>query len=175
MNTPKERQQWIFEQLVNNGALSFSDCFIVYSVKFSKTQRTFAKDWNIASVKHTELCRAKEIAVNEVIVGEAVQAAQNGLKTKYDRVLNLQHQVDEIIKELAAGTTIDTRITGEGKAIQVERKMTANELATTRRSLKELQAEISKIEGDYAAFKMTVEDVTDSHIIALPPNNRGNE
>ena len=49
-NTPKNRQQWMLEELKKSPLLSFGEMFSKYSAKFSKTEKTFSKDWKQAVV-----------------------------------------------------------------------------------------------------------------------------
>jgi hypothetical protein len=150
MSKPAERQQWILEQLEQQPLLTFGDCFSRYSVKFSKTQRTFSKDWKTAKAKQDELQAAKAKAIEAEIVQGAVQAVKKGIGDKTDRLLILQRQIEAIQKELETGETTETRITPKGKALQIERPMTANEMAATRRSLKDFMDLMARMLNDYA-------------------------
>ena len=152
MNTPAVRQQWIFEQLENNPLLTFRDCFSVYSVNFSKTERTFASDWNKATARHKELQQAKEKAIADTMVGHAVQAAQNGLKSKYERMARLQIEIEHMEAELENGRTVETIERG-GKAVQFERPITIQERSLIRRTMQAFHSELSKMAGEYAAEK----------------------
>ena len=152
MNTPATRQQWIFEQLESNDALTFGACFSKYLVKYSKTEQTFAKDWNKAALRHKALQQAKEKAIADTMVGEAVQAAQNGLKSKYERMARLQTEIERMEAELESGRTIETVERG-GKAVQFERPLTVTERNLTRRTMQAFHSEISKMAGEYAPIK----------------------
>jgi hypothetical protein len=67
-----------------------------------------------------------------------------------------QKQVDDILNELENGMTEELLIVS-GQPKKTTRKHTVSETALLRRTLRELQAEISKIEGDYAATKTQIE------------------
>lgn len=152
MNTPSARQQWIFEQLESNDGLTYGDCFRSYSVNFRKTERTFTLDWNKATLRHKALQQAKEKAISDTMVGEAVQAAQNGLKSKYERMARLQTEIERMEAELENGRTVETVERG-GKAVQFERPMTIQERSLIRRTMQAFHSEVSKMAGEYAAEK----------------------
>jgi len=152
MNTPTARQQWIFEQLESNDGLTFGECFSKYLVKYSKTEQTFAKDWNKATIRHKALQQAKEKAISDTMVGEAVQAAQNGLKSKYERMARLQTEIERMEGELESGRTVETVERG-GKAVAFERDITIQERSLIRRTMQAFHSEISKMAGEYAPIK----------------------
>ena len=152
MNTPATRQQWIFEQLESSAGLTYEECFTNYSLNFTKTKRTFAKDWNKAILRYKVLQEAKEKAIADTMVGEAVQAAQNGLKSKYERMARLQVEIERMESELESGRTTETVERG-GKAVQFERPLTVTERNLTRRTMQAFHSEISKMAGEYAPIK----------------------
>ena len=165
MNNPCQRQEWIFEQLESSAGLTYEECFTNYSLNFTKTKRTFAKDWNKATLRYKALQQAKEKAIADTMVGEAVQAAQNGLKSKYERMARLQVEIERMEGELESGKTIETVERG-GKAIQFERPLTVTERNLTRRTMQAFHSEISKMAGEYAAEKkehsgsLSIEQIT---------------
>lgn len=150
MNNPATRQEWILEQLTERPTLSFGECFSEYLVKYSKTEQTFAKDWNKATEQHRERQQAINAAKEAAIISKEVEAAKNGLKSKHERLINLQDQAEATLNELKAGKVKETKMQG-GKALSIERELTVLEKTQLRKVLKELQAEISKVVGDYAA------------------------
>ena len=94
-------------------------------------------------------------AAEQVIITEAVEAVKIGLKTKHERIVNLQLQCDTIIAEIAAGTVTVTTYQ-KNKRVDRVYLMTPEQKTAHRKNLRDLQAEISKIEGDYAAEKKEV-------------------
>ena len=80
------------------------------------------------------------------------QAVKNGLKTKFDRLMILQNQVDQCLDQLTSRQCDDVYIF-DGSAISYKRNMNQREINDTRKTLNTLQIEISKIEGDYAIIK----------------------
>lgn len=83
--------------------------------------------------------QVRQSAIDATLTHEASQGAKNGLKSKTDRVMLLQNQVDELLADLKT-------------------KLRPTEKAYLRKTLKEIQAEISKIEGDYAPEKRALTD-----------------
>jgi sulfate adenylyltransferase subunit 1 (EFTu-like GTPase family) len=138
MNNPATRQEWILEQLTERPTLSYRECFGKYSVNFGKTERTFDRDWNNATERHTERQQAINAAKEVAIIKEEVKAAKNGLKSKHERLMILQDQVDATLVDL------------QDELLEYRDKV------ALRKVLRELQAEVSKIEGDYAPAKTEV-------------------
>lgn len=156
-NTPKHRQAWILEELKKAPLLSFGEMFSKYSVEFSKTEKTFSKDWKQAQSELKVYQNKVQAEKEKVSIKVETEAIKNGLKTKIDRLLNLQKLVDDCFKDLSEGMTSDIKFDKEGNPKQYRRKMTIAEYNQTRRTLKDLQSEISKIEGDYAPQEQKIE------------------
>lgn len=93
--------------------------------------------------------RQKQI---EVIKTKGIkQELKTGLKTKAERVLIYQEQVDACLREIDSP--------GGGEPLRPIEK------AALWRTLKELMSEISKIEGDYAPTKVAPTDVDGNDLI----------
>lgn len=84
----------------------------------------------------------------------ATEAVRKGLKTRVDRLFILQEQVDKLRDALKKGNDIG-HIIEDGKIKSLKKKMSQQTRAYLQRTLRELQGEISKIEGDYAPEKKT--------------------
>jgi sulfate adenylyltransferase subunit 1 (EFTu-like GTPase family) len=136
MNNPATRQAWILEQLTERPTLSYVEVLADYRQKWAKSKATFDKDWNKATEQHKQRQQAINKAKEEAIISEEVKAAKNGLKSKYDRLMILQGQVDATLTDLE------------------DRDLSKGEKVLLRRVLRELQAEISRIQGDYAPSKL---------------------
>lgn len=128
--------------------------------------RKFAKKWGVAEktldryiqnakVEANSLRKLAEQTANDIIVEETTEAVKKGLKSKLDRVLLLQKQVDDIQADLDAGITVDYVIL-QGKLQKVNKEISVTDKAYMRKTIKDIQAEISKIEGDYAPEKREV-------------------
>lgn len=155
LNTPKHRQAWILEALKKEPLLSFGECFSKYLAKFSKTEQTFSKDWKKAKVELKAYQNKLQAEKERVSIATEVEAVKQGLKTKIDRLFILQNLVDNCLKDLSEGMTNDV-IVFEGEPKQYRRKMTVSEYNQTRKTLKDIQAEISKMEGDYAKNQIEI-------------------
>lgn len=154
MNNPKTRQQWIYDLLKSEPDLLYGDVFTKYLQKFTKLSRqTFTKDWNIAKQRHQDYQQKLQKEKEAISIKEDLEPLKRGLKTKNDRLITLQKQIDATERELEIGTFTEIKRDGD-KALKFERPLTPYEKAMMRRTIKHLQSEISKIEGDYAPTKV---------------------
>lgn len=153
-HNPKFRQDWIYDYLVSSdNDIGYTEMFSIYSEKFSLSEQTFAKDWLPSSDRYkayaTRLRKKKEDAQLKAEVKFAVKS----LDSKHDRLLNLQNLVDDCLRDLATGMTDDVYF-DDGAPIEYRRRMNTIETNQTRRTARDIQAEISKIEADYATTKI---------------------
>lgn len=152
MNTPKIRQSWILDELRTLPNISYTEVFAKYSPMFAKSKKTFDKDWK----KATEEIKTYQIALQKekeaISIKEDTKLFKEGLKTKAERLLIYQKQINDIEAELELGTTEDVK-SSMGEPTFITRSLLPVEKSSMRKTLKDLQAEISKIEGDYAPTK----------------------
>lgn len=121
-------------------------------VKLKLTKSTFYRIKPQATALLDERL-AKKRSITEAIVSEgAVEAAKKGIKTRHDRVMVLQEQCDKLREMLKKGEDIGHIVTDD-RIKSVRKRMDNNTRGYLLRTLRELQAEISKIEGDYAPEK----------------------
>lgn len=99
----------------------------------------------------------KENALIEGIGENTKEGIKSGIKTKYERLMNLQNDVERIEKEIEEKKITDYIVAG-GKTQKLVRELTPLELAKLRQVKKDIQSEISKIEGDYAPTKQALTD-----------------
>lgn len=138
--------------------------------KWQMGDRTFDRYWKIANERYIIEANEVNIAAKSILVSKNVESTLNGLKTKSERVAILQTQIDNCIKELESGETTETVTAAYMGSIiseEVKRKHTPNETQLIRRTLKDLQAEISKIEGDYAPTTARVEVVKEQPLFEI--------
>lgn len=96
MAAPKERQTWIFDKLIANPNLGFSDMFSSYLEKFGKiSEVTFSKDWKKAVKKHSDNQQAINKAKLDVIIKEEIKAVKRDILSKHDAM--------EILSKIAKG------------------------------------------------------------------------
>lgn len=152
MNNPKERQQWIYEELIKAPNKTYVEMWANYRQKWAKGKTTFDKDWLKANENLKQYQEQVNNAKVKASINEEVKAVKIGLKSKIDRLLILQKLVDECLEQLTTKQCNDTIIV-EGTVKNIKRLMNQRELNDTRKTLQSLQSEISKIEGDYAPTK----------------------
>lgn len=111
--------------------------------KWQISQRTFDRYWKTAQEQHTAKQQAIKSEIAIVDKEAAIDARRNGLKSKNERLMILQNEVDRCLLDLYPV---------KGKKPNIFNKV------SLRRTIKELQAEISKIEGDYAPTKVANTD-----------------
>ena len=153
MNNPKTRQQWILDELKHSPNTSFSEMFSRYSEKFSKSEKTFSKDWKRSITEHLEYQKNLKNEKEKVSIKKEVEAIENGLETKIQRLFSLQKRKIDIEKMLTTGTYLEHKFSGT-KAVKIERPLTPQEVSSLTKTFQLLSSEISKIEGDYAETKV---------------------
>ena len=155
-NTPAHRQEWILEELKREPLLSYGDCWSKYKVTWSKSESTFATDWKKAKAE-IETYQIKAQKEKEAVsIAVEKESIKKGLKTKIERLLTLQKHIQYIEQELEKGECEDIKFV-KGEPKKMKRPLLPLEKSAMRKNIKELQAEISKIEGDYATAKQEVE------------------
>lgn len=128
------------KKLFNNGKTGKTDLWVLLSTKYQLGRSRYFK---IYDTTHLEWAKLKEQGTNEGTVAGAKKAVQSGIQSKIERVLILQDQIKACIEELESGKC-------NGK------KLTVFEKVALRKTIKELQSEISKIENDYAATRTEI-------------------
>lgn len=152
MNNPKTRQAWILDELRTQPNISYSEVLSKYLVKFRKSEQTFVKDWKKASAQLQDYQNTLKKEKEAIAIKEDVKLFKEGLKTKAERLLIYQKQINDIQAELELGTTEDVK-SSMGEPMFITRNLLPVEKSSMRKTLKDLQSEISKIEGDYAPTK----------------------
>jgi predicted nuclease with TOPRIM domain len=143
--------------MLNSGIVDPKNIISEFCSKFQKTERTFWNKWKIAQSEYQILLTERQKAKNSTIVSNDVENVSNGLKSKSERLMNLQRQADDIQRMLDSNITPDiVKSPKELQYMEIERKLTYVERASLMKALRDLQSEISKIEGDYAATKQDV-------------------
>ena len=100
MNNPKARQDWIYNELVKEPALSYDACFRIYSPKFGKTERTFTKDWVIARERSNEYHKRLNKAKDDISIKMEIEAHKTQIKGKLEHIKELQSFEKELLSEL---------------------------------------------------------------------------
>lgn len=166
------------EQLANP---KISDREIWHKLQISEA--TFYRSKPMANEIVNQRMQMRRMEVERTKVDAVIEAAREGVRTRTERVLLLQKHIEAMELELEANLKIDyvivrttthelvpnsnppvTKPVTVSKVQRVAKEMNALDRAAIRRTIKELQAEISKIEGDYAPLKLLDE---------TPPTTRG--
>jgi RNA polymerase-interacting CarD/CdnL/TRCF family regulator len=155
---------------LNSGIVDAKDIISEFCSKFHKTERTFWTKWKLAQSEYQILIEKRNKQIDNITTQQTINDVSNGLKTKSERLMNLQRQADDIQRMLDHNITPDiVKSPKQLEYMEIERKLTYVERATLMKSLRDLQSEISKIEGDYAPTKQDVklEDTRPSTKIKL--------
>jgi hypothetical protein len=149
MTKTKAYVDFILTEL-RKGNVQWSNNIGLFMGKYGVTEETFRKYWNIANetfkVEQDDIIKTKAIEYKS----NEIEAFKTQIRSKTERLISYQVQIEHIEKELVTGKTKELISFKDGKAQMVDRDLTVFEKNSLRKTLKELQAEISKIEGDYA-------------------------
>ena len=143
---------------LRKGNVVYNEVFKVFLSKFKCSEPTFVTYWNKANEIYLEAQHAINEQKSEIYQSEQIEAFKTQIKSKTQRLISYQVQIEYIEKELETGKTRELVGFKEGKAQMIERELTIIEKNSLRKTLKELQSEISKIEGDYAPTKVSPTD-----------------
>jgi hypothetical protein len=124
-----------------------------YCKKFHLSKRQVDNYIKSAKIIAGNLSEKANKAASDTFIEETIEAVKNGLKTKIERQMILQGEVDKILQELEANVSTDYVVLS-GKLQKVKKEIPVTDRAYLRRVLKDLQAEISKMEADYAPDKL---------------------
>lgn len=111
-----------------------------------------------------ELSRRQELrqsAINDTIVSQTKEAAVNGLKSKLERVMFYQNEIDILVGQLRGNDKFSFKIgmvVGNSHDAEGNYKVPIEVQNQIREQIKSYQTEISKIEGDYATLKVAETD-----------------
>jgi hypothetical protein len=144
----------LLEEQALNPALSDGNIW----QKLAVSERTFYRLKPKALQIVNNRASLRQQALANTITQQTASAAQKGLKSKTDRVLLLQEQIDDCLKELNGGEDQKNYSIVGGRLLNIKNQLTVEQKVALRRCIREYQAEISKIEGDYAPMK--TEEVT---------------
>jgi hypothetical protein len=142
---------------LSKGNTKKTNCYELLRTRYRLTKSTFLKTFDVV---HSHWAKLKEKGESEGIVAAVREAAKNGLKSKFDKQLHIQKQIEDIQADIDRGILEDYVLIA-GKLQTVNKIMNAESKAYLRKVIKELYAELNKMEGDYAAQKLEVKDVTD--------------
>lgn len=145
------------QKLLNKGIVERSALMSKIVQKSPMCSRQFGRYLNIARKRNTELTRKVETTLANTYIATEAEALKNGLKSKFQRVMEKQTDVDRLRKLAKDGMVDDVYFTREGKPKDFKRKMTATEIAQVLKHASAIEAEISKIMDDYPVQKHQVQ------------------
>jgi hypothetical protein len=128
--------------------------------------RTFDRYWKQAQEQHKILTEAIEHRKDEATTEQALKDVSNGLKSKSQRMDNIQKQITDLENILESGITDDT-IIDKGEATDIKRPITAVERATITRAIVSLNAELNKMDGSYAPTQTNNKNENSGKIIVV--------
>lgn len=117
--------------------------------------------------------KVKERTTNEQVQANTIDGLKSGLKSKLERQLHLQKQIDDIQMDIDKGILEDYVVVG-GKLQVVNKIMNAETKAYLRKTIKELTAELNKMDGSYSPTKSEVILFEAPQIIAPGDEPTGN-
>lgn len=132
--------------------------------KWQISQRTFDRHWKTANEQQKERQDKASRAADKVYIETKVEAVKTALKSKLEKQLHIQDQIDAIQSDIDRGILEDYVIVG-GKLQVVNKVMNAETKAYLRKTIRELYAELNKMEGDYAPAKVAQTDAEGNDII----------
>lgn len=140
-------------KLFSKGITQKSNAYEQTRTKFKMTKQRF---WNMFDVVHADWAKLKDKAESEGIIEATKEAAKTGLKSKLEKQLHIQKEIDSIQADIDRGILEDYVIVG-GKVQVVNKTMNAETKAYLRKTIKDLYAELNKMDGDYAPNRHTLE------------------
>ena len=147
-NNPLNRQDWIFD-LLKVDPVTYGEMYSKYSKMFGRfSQMTFTKDWKKANDRYQSYKNKVNTEKEKQSIHLELKTEKGGLKSKFQRLMTLQNRLENLETKLDSGITKQFIVIGN-KTLEVTREFTINEIALLSKTIKELQSEISKIEGDY--------------------------
>jgi len=139
---------------LNKGNGQCKDVCSLFCRNFHLTERSFMKYWKQANEDYRIARESINSAIIEQTIIEEKEAVRIQIKSKLQRLEIYQKEIENSLRELTTGMTIELRPNGE----LVQRPLTISERSMLRKIIKDLQSEISKIEGDYAPNKTALTD-----------------
>ena len=131
----------------------YQTCANAIVSKWQSSTRTYSRYWDEAQRIHLGTFQVAKEKVIETITVELTEAMKNGLKSKIQRMVEIQKIIDE-------GTHEEAYLNSMGKVVRYHRRLKPLEI-------KALHAELSLMGGDYAARGIKIGEDPDN------PMNQG--
>lgn len=122
-----------------------------YAKKWGLSRTSLDRYITSAKVIAKGMADLKDKTIKEAIVSETTEAVKRGLKSKFDRVMFYQDEIEKMEDQLngkikftfTLGNSIKHSHTGETFMLPIQTQI------ALREQIKSYQTEISRIEGDY--------------------------
>lgn len=142
----------------------------------TSTYNDIRQRYTIAKARHIKIyyktleewSNLKEIARNNQIQANTEISLKKGLKSKLERLFDLQEQIDKLNEELEKNIMYVSAFQ-DGELLTGTRPLSAIEKSTINKTIKEIRAEISKIEGDYAPTKSAQTNSNGEDVVTVAP------
>ena len=121
--------------------------------KWEISRTTFDRHWKTANDTQKERQARASKAADKAYIETKAESVKTGLKSKLEKQLHIQEQINAIQSDIDRGILEDYVVLG-GKLQTVNKIMNAETKAYLRKTIKELYAELNKMEGDYATNKI---------------------
>ena len=138
------------------GVIERGEVMAKFGEMWQTPPRTFDRYFKKAKEAYSEQRKEINDAKMSTAIEMEVEAVRSEINSKLDRLRILQKEIEDCVKELESGITTQTFVI-DGSTTDHTRSLTVAEKVALRKAIKELQSEISKIEGDYAPIQNQTE------------------
>lgn len=145
------------QKLLNKGIVDTPAILSKLGKNVNVTNRTVYRYLDIARQRNKELAQKVETTLVDTYIATETEALKNGLKSKFQRVIEKQADVDRLRKLAQLGMVDDVYFNREGKPKEFKRKMTPTEIGQVLKHASSIEAEISKIMDDYPVQKHQIQ------------------
>lgn len=136
------------------------------------SRTSFDRYWKTANDRQSLRQERAQKASDKAYTETVVEAVKQGLKSKIEKQLHLQKMIEDVQADIDRGIMEDY-IVISGKLQTVNKVMTASEKAYLRKTIRELYAELNKMDGDYTPAKVEHSGKIDTAIIQVfAPNKK---
>ena len=145
---------------LRKGNVIYSKLLKVFLSKFKCSEPTFVTYWKKANALYLEERNKTNEKKERELEKHELKEIVNIVKTKKERLLLLQTQINDLI-EIIEGKKNVTYIINNKVANSIQNDklvLPIQVILLIQKNIKDLQVEISKIEGDYAPQKLNVTD-----------------
>lgn len=140
--------------------MKYLDMQQAFNEKFNVGATAFGSDYKAAcEIMDHEIQTVNEARLKEK-VSNSLKSLRDGIKSKEERVLQLQSLFDDTVADIQRGTHKQEKIV-QGKAVTYDRRLTPSEINSYRHTAKAIISDISRIEGDFAPTRIIGDNVLD--------------